>query len=64
MIALSECSGIPDPDLMFQNGDTWLWFMPWYGDYTRAEKNNGATFWKTLFANPRVITRDQMPSLK
>ena len=64
MIALSECGGIPDPDLMFQNGDTWLWFMPWYGEHTRDDKHNGSTYWKTLFANPQVITRDLMPSLK
>ena len=64
MIALSECSGIPDPDKMMQNGDTWLWFMPWYGDYTRTDKYNGSTYWKSLFNNPAVITRDKMPSLK
>lgn len=64
MIALSECSGIPDPDKMMQNGDTWLWFMPWYGDYTRTDKYNGPAYWKSLFNNPAVITRDKMPSLK
>ncbi|MGI6046788.1 MAG: glycosyl hydrolase [Petrimonas sp.] len=64
MIALSECGGIPDPGLMFEKGDTWLWFMPWYGDFTRDNKQNGAAYWKTVMNNVNVITRDQMPSLK
>lgn len=64
MIALSECGGIPAPDLMFEKGDTWLWFMPWYDAYTRQDKWNGAVYWKTVMNDPRIITRDQMPNLK
>ena len=64
MIALSECGGIPDPDLMFQKGDTWLWFMPWYGAHIRDDKHNGAEYMKKVMSNSNVITRDQMPSLK
>lgn len=64
MIALTECGGIPNPDLMFEKGDTWLWFMPWYGDFTRNDKQNGSAYWKTIMNNANVITRDQMPSLK
>ena len=64
MIALSECGGIPDPDLMFQKGDTWLWFMPWYGSYTTDDSQNGAAYWRTVMNNSHVITRDQMPDLK
>lgn len=64
MIALSECGAIPDPDLMFQKGDRWLWFMPWYGDFTRDEKHNGSEYWKTVMNSSYVITRDQVPNLK
>ena len=64
MITLSECGGIPHPTEMFSKGDTWLWFMPWYGEHTRADKWNGAEYWKTVMQHPNVITRDQMPSLK
>jgi mannan endo-1,4-beta-mannosidase len=64
MIALTECGGIPDPDLMFQKGDTWLWFMPWCGSYTRDDSQNGAAYWRTVMNNSHVITRDQMPDLK
>ena len=64
MIALSECGAIPDPDLMFQKGDKWLWFMPWYGDFTRDEIHNGSEYWKTVMNSSYVITRDQVPNLK
>ncbi|MFT3902649.1 MAG: glycosyl hydrolase [Niabella sp.] len=64
MIALSECGSIPSIDAMFEKGDTWSWFMPWNGDYTRADKHNGANFLKTVFADNKVITRDKMPGLK
>lgn len=64
MIALTECGGIPDPNNMFKEGDTWLWFMPWYGGHTRDEKNNGAAYWKTIMDNQYVITREEMPNLK
>lgn len=64
MIALSECGGIPQPAQMFEKGDTWLWFMPWYGEHTRDDKWNGAAYWKAVMNDARVITRDQMPSLK
>ena len=36
--ALSECGGIPNPNSMFEKGDTWLWFMPWYGGFTAMIK--------------------------
>ena len=64
MIALSECGGIPDPNLMFEKGDTWLWFMPWYGDFTRDDNQNGPAYWQNIMNNAYVITRDKMPNLK
>lgn len=64
IITLSECGAIPSIDAMFEYGDTWSWFMPWNGDYTRSDKHNGANFLKTVFADSKVITRDKMPGLK
>ncbi|GAB3416614.1 glycosyl hydrolase [Niabella aquatica] len=64
MITLSECGSIPSIDAMFEKGDTWSWFMPWNGDYTRIDKHNGANFLKAVFGNSKVITRDKMPVLK
>ncbi len=64
LITLSECGGIPNPNLMYSAGDMWSWFMPWYGDYTRSDSQNGSQYWKAIMSNNLVITRDQMPSLK
>lgn len=64
IIALSECGSVPDPKKMVEFGDTWSWFMPWNGEFTRDDKHNGATWWNTLFSNEAVLTRDEMPSLK
>ncbi|MDR3653623.1 MAG: glycosyl hydrolase [Paludibacter sp.] len=64
LITLSECGSVPDPGLMKTNGDMWSWFMPWNGDYTESDAQNGATWWKKFFSYDYVITRDKMPSLK
>ena len=64
LITLSECGSAPDPALMKENGDVWSWFMPWCGDYTRLDKNNGAAWWNKYFTYDFVITRDKMPSLR
>lgn len=64
MVTLSECGGIPDPSTMFADGASWSWFMPWYGNYTESDTENGATYWKTVMSSDKVITRDQLPSFK
>ena len=64
LITLSECGSAPDPALMKENGDMWSWFMPWCGDYTRLDKNNGAAWWNKYFTYDFVITRDKMPGLR
>ncbi|MDD4819385.1 MAG: glycosyl hydrolase [Flavobacteriales bacterium] len=64
LIALSECGSTPYATSMWTSGDMWSWYMPWYGDHTRADSPNGESFFKEMFACPIVITRDQMPSLK
>jgi len=63
LLTLSECGSIPDPDKMFDYGDTWSWFMPWNGEFTREDKHNGATFLNGILSNDKVITRDKMPNL-
>ena len=64
MITLSECGSVPDPAVMLEYGDTWSWFMPWNGDYTRSDSHNGAAWWQKFFSYDYVVTRDMMPSLK
>lgn len=73
IVALTECGTTPDPDEMADH-DTWAYFMPWYGDYTRKETfqnnsgqtvaGNGTAYWQKLFGNNLIITRDELPDLK
>ncbi|MDQ6813654.1 MAG: glycoside hydrolase family 26 protein [Bacteroidota bacterium] len=64
MIAMSECGSMPDVDNLIKDGAAWSWYMPWYGDYVRNAKYNPLDLWNKNFANPYVITLDNMPSLK
>lgn len=63
IITLSECGSAPDPKQMMEYGDTWSWFMPWNGDFTRSDQHNGKNWWIKFFSNSYVITRDKMPDL-
>lgn len=64
IITLGECGAVPDIDNMYQGGDMWSWFMPWYGDYTTNQTYNSTTFFKKMLDSEYVITRDEVPSLK
>jgi len=64
ILTLSECGSSPDPKQMMEYGDTWSWFMPWNGDFTRSDSHNGAAWWNKFFSYNYVLTRDQMPDLK
>ncbi len=64
LIALTECGSVPEIEKMFEYGDTWSWFMPWGGDYTRSDKHNGADYLSKIMQNSNVVTREQMPGLK
>lgn len=63
MVTLAETGFIPSAEDMHKNGDTWLWYMPWYGNYTQSPDYN-ADYWKTSFESDDIITRDELPSLK
>lgn len=63
LLALSECGGVPMPSAMYESGDMWSWFMPWYGDYTSGGKDNTEADFRTILNDERVLTRDEMPDL-
>jgi mannan endo-1,4-beta-mannosidase len=75
IITLSECGNVAGITGQWNENANWSWFMPWY-DYERTNNPAGntfnseqhqhadAAFWKNAFANPKVITRNEMPSLK
>ena len=64
LITLSENGSIPDPDNLVTDKAGWLWFMPWYGDYTRKSTINPVSHWQKIMSHNYVITRDEMPNLK
>ncbi|MDR0681711.1 MAG: glycoside hydrolase family 26 protein, partial [Dysgonamonadaceae bacterium] len=75
IIALSECGNVAGITEQWNAGAVWSWFMSWY-DYERTNNPSGNAFnsethqhadivyWKNAFANEKVISRDEMPSLK
>lgn len=64
MVALTECGSIPDIDNLVKDKASWLWFMPWYGEYVKDSKHNSLEIWKKTLQSTHVITLDEMPSLK
>lgn len=67
MVALSECGNVADITDQWNSLAQWSWFMPWY-DYDATDESVHAhatkEFWTKAFESDKVITRDDMPSLK
>lgn len=75
IVALSECGSVAGMTDQITAGATWSFFMPWY-DYNRTLSTSGSEFandehehanaawWVGTMANPKVLTRDEMPNLK
>jgi mannan endo-1,4-beta-mannosidase len=75
MVTLSEFGNVAKITDQLNAGATWSWFMSWY-DYNRTNNTGSSAFnseehqyanaayWKATFENDKVISRDQMPSLK
>ena len=61
LVTVSECGNIPDPGRCLAAGETWNWFLAW--DLENYELNTDA-YWKSLMSSSRVLTRENMPSLK
>ena len=61
LVTVSECGNIPDPGKCLAAGETWNWFLTWD---LESYKLNTDAYWKSLMSSNRVLTREQMPSLK
>ncbi len=72
MVALSENSNIPDPDLMEADGAWWLYFMVWNDTDTAEGVTSSSNFWtgeyyntnahkRHVYNHERVITLDELP---
>ena len=75
MVTMSECGSIPSITEQWETGARWSWFVTWY-DYDRTNDINAPAFsedshihadaawWQSAVEDERVITRDEVPSLK
>ena len=61
LVTVSECGNIPDPGRCLAAGETWNWFLVWD---LESYKLNTDAYWKSLMSSSRVLTRENMPSLK
>ena len=72
MVALSENSNIPDPDLMQQDNAWWLYFVVWNDTDTAEGVSSSSNFWtgeyfntnahkRHVYNHERVITLDELP---
>ncbi len=72
MVALSETSNIPDPDLIMKDGAWWLYFLVWNDSDTAEGVTSSNNFWTGEYYNTKaqklkvynsdlVITLDELP---
>ncbi|MFA5675239.1 MAG: glycosyl hydrolase [Christensenellales bacterium] len=70
IIALTEVGVIPDPDLLVKEGAMWLWFAPWYREFTvdmqapgrpYSDEYTGLNMLRKVYGHEKVITLDELP---
>lgn len=67
IIALSECGTVANITEQWDADAKWSWFMPWYDSSAGNDGSHahaGKDFWLNAFGSDKVITREDMPSLK
>lgn len=57
MIALAECSALPNPHKLAKDGPPWLYCLPWYG----IGAQQAADWAKATYGHEHFITLDQLP---
>lgn len=67
MVAMSECGKLFNPDVAFEKGETWLYFMQWY----EAENNvyfikeySPAETWQQVVNSPFTLNREDVKALR
>jgi len=59
-MAIGECSRLPDSDMLAAQ-PRWIFFMPWAELVKRANTPDEI---RSIYNDPRIITRDEMPGWK
>lgn len=62
MLALCECQGIPNPDIMADEGPQWLYCLPWY--VGEDQKWNPRDWVEKVYPHDAMITLDELPAFK
>lgn len=57
IMALAEGAGIPNPDMLAQDGPPWVYCLSWWG----PGKRNPEEWIKQTFNHTYIITRDELP---
>ncbi|TDC77835.1 glycosyl hydrolase, partial [Streptomyces hainanensis] len=60
IVAMTENSGIPDPDLLAAYEADWSWFVTWSGDFIRDGVTNSREHLRHVYDHERVITLDEL----
>lgn len=62
MLALCECQGLPNPDLIAKDGPRWLYCLPWYvGD---KPDWNPPEWVKQVYPHEQLVTLDELPKFE
>ena len=59
-VSYHECGVPPDPDLCFNHGTMWLWWMEWHTDHL---KQIDVDYLNLLYHHELIITKDEVPDI-
>ena len=59
MLALCECQGLPNPEIMAKDGPHWLYCLPWY--VGKDSKWNPPDWVKKVYGHELFVTLDRLP---
>jgi mannan endo-1,4-beta-mannosidase len=62
MLALCECQGLPNPEIMAKDGPRWLYCLPWY--VGKDQKWNPPDWVKQVHRHEMFVTLDRLPKWK
>ncbi|MDE6360066.1 MAG: glycoside hydrolase family 26 protein [Muribaculaceae bacterium] len=66
MVALSECGNLFNPDVAFEKGETWLYFMQWYETENNTyfiKSYSPAETWQQVVNSPYTLNREDVKPL-
>ncbi|MBO0992220.1 glycosyl hydrolase [Bacillus sp. SD088] len=63
-VTLSENGPIPDPDKLIESETSWLWYMPWYGDFVTGGKSTTDKQLKKIYSHSYCVTLDALSNIE